>query len=164
MTPGVAPAPEVPAVASVPEPVAVAPAAPEVQIDPADRAILEAATSAIIAVNRDGHAPQLTTAKVLWDGSTLRFITLGWARRTTMLRSDPRVGVLIDGPDGRFLTITGRARIVEDRTVRDMAWPVLVRDTGDESAADSAWQALVADDADRAVVVIEPVQVLAGRR
>jgi nitroimidazol reductase NimA-like FMN-containing flavoprotein (pyridoxamine 5'-phosphate oxidase superfamily) len=135
--------------------------------DADQRAILEAAVEVVVAVNREGHPPQLTTATVLWDGLTVRFATLGWSRRTTMLRSDPRIGLLVEGPgDGRFVTVTGRARIVEGRPdqVREAVLPLLVRDLGDESAAELRWLEMVAADPDRAVIVVEPDQVLSGRR
>jgi nitroimidazol reductase NimA-like FMN-containing flavoprotein (pyridoxamine 5'-phosphate oxidase superfamily) len=157
-----------PAIAAAPE---IWPAVPPVQppellLDADQRAILEEAASAIVAVNRDGHPPQLTAAKVLWDGDTLRFATLGWSRRTTMLRADPRISLLIEGAgDGRFVTVTGRARIVEGREARDAALPLISREVGDDpSAAEARWQELTDADADRAVIVIEPEQVLSGRR
>lgn len=149
-----------------PRPPAPVPVLPELRLDGGQRAILEAARTAVVAVNREGHPPQLTMASVLWDGATLRFLTLGWARRTTMLRADPRIGFLVEDPgDGRFVTATGRARIAEGREAREEALPVLLRDAdGDAAAADAAWAALVAEDADRAVIVVEPDQVLSGRR
>jgi nitroimidazol reductase NimA-like FMN-containing flavoprotein (pyridoxamine 5'-phosphate oxidase superfamily) len=139
---------------------------PPLRLDDDQRAILEAAVTAVVAVNREGHSPQLTTAEILWDGATLRFLTLGWSRRTTMLRADPHIGLLIDGPDdGRFVTVTGRARIADGRTVRDEAWPVLRKQAADdEEVAERLWTELLAADVDRAVVIVEPDQVLSGRR
>lgn len=140
---------------------------PALLLDADQRALLEGATTAVVAVNREGHPPQLTTAEVLWDGQTVRFATLGWSRRTTMLRSDPRISLLIERPgDGRFVTVVGRALIFEGRTVRDVAWPLMLRAAADagESAAGARWEELVAADADRAVIVVEPDQVLSGRR
>lgn len=149
--------------------IAAAPAPPSAQMLPVDddqRSILEAARTAVVAVNREGHPPQLTAATIHWDGETLRFLTLGWTRRTTMLRADPRIGLLVDGPgDGRFVTVTGRALIVDGRGARDAALPVLLRDAGgDGAAAAAAWDAMIQEDLDRAVIVIEPEQVLSGRR
>ena len=143
------------------------PAPPSLQIDPDQRVILEGATTAVVAVNREGHPPQLTTATVLWDGETIRFATLGWARRTTMLRADPRIGLLVEGPgDGRFVTVTGQAHIADGREARDATWPLLLREIGHggEAAAEARWQALVAADLDRAVIIVTPEQVLSGRR
>jgi nitroimidazol reductase NimA-like FMN-containing flavoprotein (pyridoxamine 5'-phosphate oxidase superfamily) len=147
-------------------------ARPPLLLDDDQRVLLEAGMAAVVAVNREGHPPQLTTATVLWDGETLRFATLGWSRRTTMLRADPRIGLLVEGPgDGRFLTVTGRAQIIEGRQseVREAMWPLLVRDAaetdgGREEAAEARWQELLAGDADRAVIIVEPDQVLSGRR
>jgi nitroimidazol reductase NimA-like FMN-containing flavoprotein (pyridoxamine 5'-phosphate oxidase superfamily) len=143
------------------------PPRPVLRVDEEQLAILEAATTAVVAINRDGHPPQLTTATVIWDGRTVRFATLGWSRRTTMLRADPRIGLLIDGPaDGRFVTVTGQAEIFEGREARDAAWPLLLREAGagGNEAAEARWQALVTDDMDRAVIVVEPDQVLSGQR
>src|SRR5205823_13876071 len=109
------------------------PAPPEATIGADQRAILEATTSAVVAVNREGFPPQLTVAAVLWDGETLRFATLGWSRRTTMLRADPHLGFLIEGPgDGRFLTVAGRAQIQEGHDAKEAIWPLLLRDAGDD--------------------------------
>jgi hypothetical protein len=164
--PAVALPPVAPAAPLVVAPVVATPNPPVLHIDDDQRAILEAARSAVVAVNREGHPPQLTTAAILWDGETARFLTLGWARRTTLLRADPAIGLLVEGPgDGRFVTVAGRARIVEGRDARDAALPLLLRGTeGDEAAAAGAWDALLGEDADRAVIVIEPDQVLSGRR
>jgi nitroimidazol reductase NimA-like FMN-containing flavoprotein (pyridoxamine 5'-phosphate oxidase superfamily) len=160
---------------AAPEPAAPGPSAAEPGLPPSrpvllldadQRAILEAATSAIVAVNREGFPPQLTAASVAWDGETLRFATLGWSRRTTMLRADPNVGLLVEGPgDGRFVTVAGRAQIREGREAREAMWPLLLREAGKagEAGANSRWEALVAEDPDRAVIVVEPDQVLSGR-
>ena len=140
---------------------------PALLLDADQRAILESATTAVVAVNWEGHPPQLTTAEVLWDGQTVRFGTLGWSRRTTMLRTDPRISLLVEGPgDGRFVTVVGHARISEGQAARDAMWPLLRRTATDpgEVGAEARWQELVAADADRAVIVVEPDQVLSGRR
>jgi hypothetical protein len=153
-----------------PAALAVDPARPPLTIDPEQRAILEAAPSAIVAVNLPGRAPQLTSATILWDGETIRFATLGWARRTTMLRADPNVGLLVEGPgDGRFVTVLGRARVVDGLPTKDAMLPLLRREVGGDEAdtearAEARWQELYAADIDRAVIVIEPEQVLSGRR
>jgi hypothetical protein len=166
-----APEPESPSVevepppAPPPEP-AAPPARSALVLDDDQRAVLESATSAVVAVNRECHPPQLTMASVLWDGETLRFATLGWSRRSTMLRADPRIGVLVESPDGHYVTVTGLSRIREGRDARDAMWPILLRDAGDEGevGAEARWQALLASDPDRAVIVIDLEQVLSGRR
>jgi nitroimidazol reductase NimA-like FMN-containing flavoprotein (pyridoxamine 5'-phosphate oxidase superfamily) len=157
------PAPVEPALAGP----GAAPSHSAVLIDAEQRAILDAATSAIVAVNRAGYPPQLTAATVLWDGNTLRFATLGWSRRTTMLRADPNIGFFIEGADGaRFVTVSGRAEIRDGREAREAIWPLLLREAGEEGEAGARqqWDSLVAADADRAVIVVEPDQVLSGRR
>jgi len=176
LDPGAAPAPGAePTTASDPTPAPVAPSAPTppppppgppvVPIDAIQLAILEAATTAIVAVNLGGQAPQLTFAKVLWDGQSVRFATLGWSRRTTMLRTNPMIGLLIEGEDGRFVTVNGKAKIVENREAREATLPLLLRETaGDDAAAEARWQELLAADSDRAVIVVVPDQVLSGQR
>jgi nitroimidazol reductase NimA-like FMN-containing flavoprotein (pyridoxamine 5'-phosphate oxidase superfamily) len=149
----------------LPSPVLPSPVLPTLAIDADQAALLGAATSAVVAVNRSGHPPQLTTATVLWDGETLRFATLGWSRRATMLRADPAIAFLLDGADGRFLTMTGTARILEGREAHDAMLPLLLREAGgSEAAAEAKWAELVAADADRAVIVVAPDQVLSGQR
>jgi len=166
--PGATPAPGATAATAVADPQAPVPVArPAFQLDAGQIDILAAATSAVVAVNHDGHAPQLTSAVVAWTGGDLRFATLGWSRRTTMIRSDRRVGLLVEGSgDGQFLIVTGQATIAEGRNAREAMWPLLLREVGDgrEDAAEARWQELVASDPDRAVIIVEPDQVLSARR
>ena len=156
-----------PALAAPPLPTgAPLPTAPPLHVAPDQATTLGAARTAVVAVNRDGHPPQLTMATILWDGETLRFATLGWARRTTMLRADPRIALLVDGDQNRFLTVDGRAAIVEGPAAREAARPLLLREVGSggEIAAEARWHELIAEDADRAVIVVTPEQVLSGLR
>ena len=39
-----------------------------------------------------------------------------------------------------------------------------MRETDDPEEAERRWQAMVAEDPDRAVIVVEPDQILTGRR
>jgi nitroimidazol reductase NimA-like FMN-containing flavoprotein (pyridoxamine 5'-phosphate oxidase superfamily) len=146
------------------------PPRPALLMDAEQIALLEAATVATVAVNWEGHPPQLTAASVLWDGEALRFATLGWSRRTTMLRADPRIGLLVEGPgDGRFVSVAGQAEIAEGHDAREAMWPLLLREAGEGgeaalAAAEARWLELVAADPDRAVIVVHVDQVLSGRR
>ena len=134
-------------------------------LDAEQAAVLAAATRAIVAVNRAGFAPQLTAATILWDGEVIRFPTLGWSRRTTQLRADPKIGLLIDDPAaGVFLAVSGTVKILEAHHVRAAMEPLLRREAPDPEDAERRWQAMLADDRDRAVIVVELDQVLTGRR
>ncbi len=140
------------------------PAKPAARPDAAQAAILEAATSAIVAINWTDRPPQLTTATIHWDGAVARFATLGWSRRATLLRNDPRITLFVDDPaTGEFVTVSGTATIVEGPGVRDAMDPLL-RHGADETEAERRWEALLAQDRDRAVVIVEPDLILSGHR
>lgn len=157
---------------STPEPPSPAPAAspppvappPRPVLEPQQVATLESALRAVIAVNRAGLAPQLSSAAIHWDGATVRFASVGWSRRTTLLGRDPRVALFIEAGEDTFLLLTGSATILHGPAAREAMLPLLLREAaGDADAADPRWAELVAEDPDRVVIVVEPDQVLSGR-
>jgi PPOX class probable F420-dependent enzyme len=84
------------------------------------RAFLEQPHFCVMAtINRDG-SPQLT---VMWydlaeDGETVVLNTSRGLVKERNLRRDPRMAICVeDGP--RFVTLSGRAEIVEDRAVQE---------------------------------------------
>ena len=148
-------------VASPPEPVAH----PESVTEPAVRvlptaeeaAILSAAREAVVAVNDGGNGPHVTLVPAHWDGQRLRFGALGWSRRSTLLRADGRVTLLIVAGNGRYLSVRGRAALLDGALAREAMRPLLDLDGRD-------WDVLVAEDPDRVVVIVEPDQFLSATR
>ena len=139
--------------AAAAEPVAASgPAAePAVRVKPTpeESAILAGAREAVVAVNEGGNGPHVTLVPVHWDGDTIRFGALGWSRRSTLLRTDGRVTLLIVAGNGQYLSVRGRASLLEGAVAREAMRPLLDLDGRD-------WDELVAEDPDRVVVIVKP--------
>jgi PPOX class probable F420-dependent enzyme len=88
------------------------------EIQPNVRAFLEQSRFCVMGtINRDG-SPQLT---VMWydlvDDVVILNMTRGLVKEKN-LRRDPRMAICVeDGP--RFITLSGRAEIVEDRAIQE---------------------------------------------
>ena len=124
---------------------------------PGEAAILAGAREAVVAVNDGGNGPHVTFVPTHWDGETIRFGALGWARRSTLLRADGRVTLLVAADNGRYLSVRGRASLLEGAVAREAMRPFLDLDGQD-------WDELVAEDPDRVVVIVEPYQILSVER
>jgi nitroimidazol reductase NimA-like FMN-containing flavoprotein (pyridoxamine 5'-phosphate oxidase superfamily) len=136
---------------------------PPVRLTDAQRSILAAATSAVLAVNGREASPIAVPIPIHWDGETIRFTSLGWSRRSAAIRTDPRVTLVVQDPvAATFLTIEGRAEFIVGAGVREAMTPLL-SPVGDEAEADRRWAELVAADADRVVVIVALEKVLPGR-
>ena len=99
---------------------------------------------------------------VHWDGDTVRFASLGWSRRASAVRADPRVSVLIDDPaSGEALWLEGVAEIVAGDGLREAMEPFLAGDAPGER--DAAWTALLTESYDRVVILVRPTKALPGR-
>ena len=139
------------------------PAPPPVRLSDAQRSILAAATSGVLAVNGRNAAPLAVPLPIHWDGETIRFASLGWSRRSGAIRTDPHVTLVIEDPtSSTYVTIEGRAEFIVGAGVREAMTPLL-SPTGDEADAEGRWAELVAADADRVVVKVTPEKVLPGR-
>lgn len=81
------------------------------------RAFLEQPHHCVMAtVNRDG-TPQLTTMWYDLDGEIVVLNTTRGLLKERNLRRDPRMAICVsDGP--RYVTVSGRAEIVEDRALQ----------------------------------------------
>ena len=124
---------------------------------PEEAAILASAREAVVAVNDGGNGPHVTFVPTHWDGETIRFGALGWARRSTLLRADGRVTLLVAADNGRYLSVRGRALLLEGAVAREAMRPLLDLDGRD-------WDELVAEDPDRVVIIVEPHQILSVER
>jgi PPOX class probable F420-dependent enzyme len=105
------------------------------QITPAVRRFLEAPRFAVLAtINPDG-LPQQSVVWYELQGDVVMLNTARGRVKDSNLRRDPRVSLCIE--DGyRFVTIAGRAELIDDQEVaqRDIAY-LAVRYDGPEQAA-----------------------------
>lgn len=124
---------------------------------PEEAAILAGAREAAVAVNDGGNGPHVTFVRIHWDGETIRFGALGWARRSTLLRADGHVTLLVAADNGRYLSVRGRASLLDGALAREAMRPLLDLDGRD-------WDELVAEDPDRVVVIVQPHQILSVER
>ncbi len=120
---------------------------------PEEATILSGAREAVVAVNDGGNGAHVTIVSTHWDGETIRFGALGWARRSTLLRADGHVTLLVAADNGRYLSVRGRASLLDGALAREAMRPLLDLDGRD-------WDELVAEDPDRVVVIVEPHQIL----
>ncbi len=105
------------------------------QITPAVRRFLEAPRFAVLAtINPDG-LPQQSVVWYELQGDVVMLNTARGRVKDSNLRRDPRVSLCIEDGD-RFVTIAGRAELVDDQEVaqRDIAH-LAVRYDGPEQAA-----------------------------
>ena len=153
-----APAPPPTTVWQAPKPTPPAP----FQLSSRQQELLSAATEATIAVNGMGAAPLVGIVPIHWDGETVRFASLGWSRRMTAVRADPRVSILVDDvASGDSVWLEGTATVLAGPALRAAMDPLLPGD--DEAARDAGLAALLADDIDRAVISVTPTKALPGR-
>lgn len=153
-----APPPEpVAAAAPVAEPAPVIEPAVRFEPAPEEAAILAGAREAVVAVNDGGNGPHITIVPTHWDGETIRFGALGWARRSTLLRADGHVTLLVAADHGRYLSVRGQASLLDGALACEAMRPLLDLDGRD-------WDELVAEDPDRVVVIVEPHQILSVER
>ncbi len=124
---------------------------------PEQAAILAGAREAVVAVNDGGNGPHVTLVPTHWDGKAIRFGALGWSRRSTLLRTDGRVTLLVAAGNGRYLSVRGRASLLEGAVAREAMRPLVGLDG-------RGWDELVAEDPDRVVVIVEPDQILSVER
>lgn len=124
---------------------------------PEEAAILAGAREAVVAVNDGGNGPHVTFVPTHWDGETIRFGALGWARRSTLLRADGHVTLLVAADNGRYLSVRGWASLLDGALAREAMRPLLDLDGRD-------WEELVAEDPDRVVVIVQPHQILSVER
>ena len=109
------------------------------------RAFLEQPHFCVMAtINRDG-SPQLT---VMWydivDGIVILNMTRGLIKEKN-LRRDPRMAICVeDGP--RFVTLSGRAEIVEDRAIQEAEVNRLALRYRGVRLAATHWQTIAAQD------------------
>jgi len=120
------------------------------------RAFLEQPRLCVMAtINRDG-SPQLTA---MWYDLVDDVVILNTSRglvKVRNLRRDPRMAICVeDGP--RYVTLSGRAAIVEDRAVQEAEVNrMAVRYRGRRLAA-THWQTIAQDDRLGIHLVVERV-------
>ncbi len=120
-------------------------------------AVLAEAREAVVAVNDPTHGPHLGVVAIAWNGSAIVFAAIGHSLRATLLRSDDRLALTIDGQDDTYLIVRGRAKMLAGAAAREALVARLV-------GTDRDWDELVAEDPDRLAVLLTPDQALTVRK
>jgi PPOX class probable F420-dependent enzyme len=124
----------------------------------ADReAFLGRMPNAIVACHRREAAPNLAPLWYLWTGEEFWVSTLTWTARVKNLRRDPRMSLCIDDPiGGDYVTAYGRARIIEDETVRERTL-ALIRKYRVEEDVLPHWNRIAAE---RVILALRPDEMV----
>ena len=124
----------------------------------ADReAFLRRMPNAIVACHRREAAPNLAPLWFLWTGTEFWISTVTWTARVKNLRRDLRMSLCIDDPiSGDYVTAYGRARIIEDDTVRERTLE-LIRKYRDEVDVLPHWERIKDD---RVILALEPDEMV----
>ncbi len=120
-------------------------------------AMLAAARWAVVAANDPRNGPHVGIVAIEWNGSAIVFGAIGRSRRATLLRSDSRLSLTVDGPGDAYLIVRGRAAPLSGPAARDALGSLLDR-------IGSSWDAQVAIDPDRLAIVVEPDSIVTARR
>jgi PPOX class probable F420-dependent enzyme len=116
----------------------------------------------VAAVRRDG-SPQLSPIWYLREKDRIYFSILVDSAKYRQLRRDPRIALCIDGghPDARFVTVYGRAEILEDESPwrEDLEWRIVRRYHDTEEQA-RRYQQETAGDGPGALVAVTPERVV----
>jgi len=109
--------------------------------------------NAILATVRADGGPHATPAWYHWDGTVVRISSPGWTAKVSNVRRDPRGTVCVDDPlSGTYVTLFGRAEVVDGPTVREESWPILCKYLHEDEAR-VRWTRINAES-DRVVIRI----------
>ena len=118
---------------------------------------------AIIATGRSDGRAQLSPVWYVFEESLFYFSTFVQSAKYRQLSRDPRIAICVDGahPDARFVSLYGRAEIVEDDSSwRDeLEWRIVRRYHESDEAA-RRYEAELAGDGASALVVLSPEQIM----
>lgn len=118
---------------------------------------------AIVATQRPDGRSQVSPVWFVFEESRLYFSVFASSVKCRHLRRDPRISVCVDGahPDARFVSIYGKAEIVEDASPwrEDLEWRIIRRYHDSERAA-RRYEAEMAGQGPSVLVVVSPDQVM----
>lgn len=126
-------------------------------VTPEQATILTAARWAVVAVNDRDDGPHVGIVAVHWNGSAIVFAAIGRSRRATLIRSDARLSMTVEGLDDAYLIIRGRASSLSGAAARDALESLL-------DSVGSSWDVQVAIDTDRLAIIVIPDTVVTARR
>jgi len=124
---------------------------------------LAAPRHALVCVVGPGGGPQVSPVWYVHEGGRLYVSCSANSARVRALRRDPRVAICVDGghPDARFVSLYGRARILEgdDPQLEALRWRITRRYCASDEEARQAMQGDA--PADCATLVLEPERIVA---
>jgi PPOX class probable F420-dependent enzyme len=92
-----------------------------------DRHLATTANAMVATIRRDGSV-QLSPNWYLWTGDAILVSTTSSTAKVHNIRRDPRVTVCIDeAKTGSYVTITGRAELIEDDRVLALTQALLAK-------------------------------------
>ena len=120
-------------------------------------------TSAVVATKRARGGPQLSPAWFYWDGESVRVSTVENTAKVRNIRRDPEVSVCVDEPrddetGGSYVTVYGRASVVDGPAARDETLPLLRKYVPEEDVL--PWWERINRDGDRVVIVVRAERVV----
>lgn len=119
----------------------------------ARRAFLASMPHLVLATIRRDGSPQASPVWFLWDEPKLLVSTVQGAAKTANLRRDPRTVACIDDPaTGRYASLAGTCRIIEDHRVEPLTL-ALIRKYRAEPEAQEHWER-IREPGDRIVLEV----------
>lgn len=126
-------------------------------------AFLAAPRHAIVAALRPDGTSQLSPVWYVFEESRFYFSTLVESAKCRHIRRNPRIAVCVDGahPDARFVSIYGRADILEEESAwRDaLEWRIMRRYHDSDEAA-RRYEAELAGQGRSVLVIVSPEQIM----
>jgi len=125
------------------------------------QAFLAKPHDAVIATNRPGKSPQISTVWILWDGESFLFTTEKTTAKYANIVRDPNISVMInDSITHSYVAAYGRARLVEPEQ-----YPALWNGLFEKYVpADIREQSIAAnkayEHAARIIIVLKPDKIL----
>jgi PPOX class probable F420-dependent enzyme len=132
-----------------------------IELSTGQRALLERMRNAVLVTVGVNGAPHAAPVWYFWDEENIRISALATARKVADITGDQRVAVCVDDQvSGEYLTIYGKASVVDGGAVTELTNPLLLRYMPSDEAA-ARWARINANNS-RVVILVTPARV-AGR-
>jgi PPOX class probable F420-dependent enzyme len=120
---------------------------------------LETMVNAVLGTIRQNGSIQLSPNWYLLTGRSVLISTTSWTAKVHNIKRDPRATVCIDDPDsGRYVVMSGPARVIDDSTVRDLTLALIAK-YEPPPQVEPHWER-INRNADRVVIEVLPERVL----
>ncbi|HSS98625.1 MAG TPA: TIGR03618 family F420-dependent PPOX class oxidoreductase [Terriglobales bacterium] len=125
------------------------------------QAFLAQPHDAVIATNRPGKAPQLSTVWVLWDGESFVFTTEKTTAKYANIVRDPNIAVMVnDSATHTYVNAYGRAEMVEPERYPEL-WNALFEKYVPAEIREQSIEANKAyEQAARIIIVLKPEKII----